>query len=292
MIKMKKRRGRGLGRMQWFTSCLSTTLVLTLLGLLVLCSLGAYRLSENVRETLTVTLLLDDDLDSVATEQLMQRLELEPYTRQLTLVTAEQALAEQIETLGTDPTDFMGENPFTASIELNVCADYACADSLHAISTELRKMWQVTDVVYQRDLVENLNATLQRIALFLAVLAAMLTIISIVLINNTVRLSVYARRFIIHTMRLVGASWGFIRRPFLMRSLGIGLTASFVASIVLVAMVVWAWDFDSTAAVIITPAVVAVMIAVVFVSGLLLTLVCTWFSVGRFLCMREREMYR
>lgn len=289
---MRKKRYSLFGRMQWFTSCISTTLVLLLLGLVVLCSLGAYRLSESVRENLVVTLLLDDDVDTDAAEQFMETLRLQPYARQLTLVTAEQALAEQTEALGSDPSDFLGQNPYTASIEMNVCADYAQADSLEAIARDLSQTWQVTDVVYQRDLVEHLNTMLQRVALLLAVLAVLLTFISIVLINNTVRMSVYSRRFLIHTMRLVGASWGFIRRPFLWRSLGIGLIASVLAGAVLVGIVQWLLAYDASVATVITPAVVGIMLAAVLVSGLLLTLICTWVSVGRFLRMRESQMYR
>lgn len=280
------------GRMQWLTSCISTTLVLLLLGLVVLCSLSAYRLSEAVRENLVVTLILDDDVDSTATADLMRYLALQPYSREMTLVSAEEALAEQTEAMGTDPSDFLGQNPFTASVEMNVCSEYAQPDSLEVIADELRLLWQVSDVVYQPELAESLNSMLQRAAIVLAVLALLLTFVSIVLINNTVRLSVYSRRFIIHTMRLVGASWAFIRRPFLLRSMAIGLVASVVASAVLVGIVEWMLAYDASVATVITRQVTAVMLGAVFVSGLLLTLVCTWFSVGRFLRMRESELYK
>jgi cell division transport system permease protein len=280
------------GRMQWLTSCISTTLVLLLLGLVVLCSLSAYRLSEAVRENLVVTLILDDDVDSTATADLMSYLALQPYSREMTLVSAEEALAEQTEAMGTDPSDFLGQNPFTASVEMNVCSEYAQPDSLEVIADELRLLWQVSDVVYQPELAESLNSMLQRAAIVLAVLALLLTFVSIVLINNTVRLSVYSRRFIIHTMRLVGASWAFIRRPFLLRSMAIGLVASVVASAVLVGIVEWMLAYDASVATVITRQVTAVMLGAVFVSGLLLTLVCTWFSVGRFLRMRESELYK
>ena len=289
---MKRKSYSLFGRMQWFTSFISTTLVLLLFGLVVLCSLSAYRLSEAVRENMVMTLILDDDVDSTATAKLMELLELQPYVRAMNVVSAEEALAEQTEAMGTDPSDFLGQNPFTASIEMNVRSDYAQPDSLENIADELRLMWQVSDVVYQPELAESLNSMLQRAAIVLAVLAVLLTFVSIVLINNTVRLSVYSRRFIIHTMRLVGASWGFIRRPFLLRSLGIGLLASAVASAVLVGIVQWMLAYDGSVATVITREVVAVMLGAVFVSGLLLTLLCTWLSVGRFLRMREGELYK
>ena len=279
--------------MQWLTSCISTTLVLLLLGLVVLFGFSAHKMSESVRENLTITLLLDDDVDTEQADTLSMRLDMKPYVRSTTIISKEQALEEESECMGTDPTEFLGgENPYTASIEMNVAADYACTDSLLWIAKELKAMWQVTDVVYQRDLVDNLNATLQKATLVLAVLALLLMIISVVLINNTVRLSVYARRFTIHTMRLVGASWGFIRWPFIKRSLGIGLTAAVLADVLLIGGVYWALQKDAYIATIVDTNIIVIMAASVLVAGLLLTFVCTWLSVGHFLRMKENEMYK
>jgi len=279
--------------MQWLTSCISTTLVLMLLGLVVLFGLSAHELSQTVRENFTITLLLDDDLDLDDARIFQARMEAMPYARSTTLITAEEALKEETERMGTDPTDFLGgQNPYTASIEMNVVADYACTDSLLWIQKELRDMWQVSDVVYQQDIIENLNRTLQRATLVLAVLAVLLIIISVVLVNNTVRLSVYARRHIIHTMRLVGASWAFIQRPFLSRSLAIGLTAAVLATAFLLGGVHWARQQDAFVQTIICPQTIIIMVATVFVAALLLSVVCTWLSVNHFLNMRENEMYR
>ena len=278
--------------MQWFTSTVSTTLVLLLLGLVVLLGLVARELSNDVRENLTVTLLLDDDLNDEDAEAFRQKLVEEPYARALTLITKEEALKEQTEAMGSDPSEFLGgENPFTASIEMNVLATYACTDSLRWIAKSLRERWQVSDVIYQTDLVNNLNNNLRKVTLVLSLLAVLLLIISIVLINNTVRLSVYARRFQIHTMRLVGASWSFIRWPFLRRSLGIGLTSAIVANALLACCIWWVLSHDPTSARLISPFTISLVATVVLAFGLLLTLVCTAASVNHFLRMREEEMY-
>lgn len=288
-----KKRNRAFGRMQWFTSCISTTLVLLLLGLVVLFGLSAHELSRSVKENLTVTLLLDDDLDTDDAKAFEQRLQLHPYVHTTTLISKEQALEEERERLGTDPTEFLsGQNPYTASIEMTVGADYACTDSLIWIAKELKEMWQVADVIYQRDLVDNLNQTLHKAIMVLAVLAVLLMIISVVLINNTVRLSVYARRQTIHTMRLVGASWGFIRWPFIRRSLGIGLVAATIATALLLGIVHWARLQDAFVATIVTRQTIAAMVVTVYVAGLLLTFACTWLSVGHFLRMKENELYK
>ena len=288
-----KKRNRAFGRMQWFTSCISTTLVLLLLGLVVLFGLSAHELSRSVKENLTVTLLLDDDLDTDDAKAFEQRLQLHPYVHTTTLISKEQALEEERERLGTDPTEFLsGQNPYTASIEMTVGADYACTDSLIWIAKELKEMWQVADVIYQRDLVDNLNQTLHKAIMVLAVLAVLLMIISVVLINNTVRLSVYARRQAIHTMRLVGASWGFIRWPFIRRSLGIGLVAATIATALLLGIVHWARLQDAFVATIVTRQTIVAMVVTVYVAGLLLTFACTWLSVGHFLRMKENELYK
>ncbi|MBQ9191812.1 MAG: permease-like cell division protein FtsX [Bacteroidaceae bacterium] len=288
-----KKKNTSLGRWQWFTSCVSTTLVLLLLGLVVLFGLTARELSRSVRENLTVTLLLDDDLDSLEARSFQQQIDHLPYAHSTTLITAEQALKEETARMGADPTEFLaGENPYTASIEMNVLADYACTDSLLWISKQLREMWQVSDVIYQRDLVDSLNHRLRQATGILAILAILLTIISIVLINNTVRLSVYARRFSIHTMRLVGASWSVIQRPFLSRSLGIGLTAAILSSALLLGGIHWMMQQDDFAATIITRQTIIIMLATIFAAALLLTLVSTWLCVNHFLHMRENEMYK
>lgn len=289
---MKKKRHSVFGRWQWLTSCISTTLVLLLLGLVVLFGLSARELSRSVKENFTVTLLLDDDLDDDEAAAFCKRIGAQPFARAATLITAGQALREESERMGTDPSEFLGgENPYTASIEMNVAADYACTDSLINITRQLKALWQVVDVIYQRDLIDSLNQTLRKTTLVLAVLAVLLTIISVVLINNTVRLSVYARRRTIHTMRLVGASWSFIRWPFIRRSLGIGLVAATIADAMLLGGVAWAVQQDAYVATLITRPTVIVMAAAVLAAGILLTFVCTWLSVGHFLRMKENEMY-
>ncbi|MCR5820431.1 MAG: permease-like cell division protein FtsX [Bacteroidaceae bacterium] len=274
-------------------SGISITLVLVLLGLVVLFGLTAMQLSRNVRENLTVTLLLDDDLDSLQTDGFKNMLSQQPYVSRLTLITKEQALREEIQVMGNDPSEFLGgENPYTASIELNLESEYANTDSLVNITRELKKRWEVSDVIYQRDLVERLNSNLQKATIVLIVLAALLLIISIVLINNTVRLNVYARRFQIHTMRLVGASWSFIEWPFLRHSLAIGITSATIADLLLAGGVWYAIKQDPAIADVVTQTTIIIMLATVIAFGLLLTSVCTTMSVAHFLRMREDEMYK
>lgn len=278
-------------RWQALTSTISTTFVLILMGLVILCALTAHRLSESVRQSLTVTVMMDDDATDSAAMAYKKKLEKRKWVKEITFISSEQALKEQTEAMGQDPTEFLGENPYTPSLELHLVADYACTDSLLWISKRLKSNKLVTDVIYQKDLVDRLNRNLRKITYVLLAMAGLLLLVTLVLINNTVRLSVYSRRFIIHTMRLVGASWGFIRRPFMLRAMWIGLAAGVLADLVLAGGLRALWKYDPSMTNYITLENIGITLVSVLVCGLLLTLLCTFISVSHYLGMRESEMY-
>ena len=278
-------------RWQALTSTISTTFVLILMGLVILCALTAHRLSESVRQSLTVTVMMDDDATDSAAIAYKKKLEKRKWVKEITFISSEQALKEQTEAMGQDPTEFLGENPYTPSLELHLVADYACTDSLLWISKRLKSNKLVTDVIYQKDLVDRLNRNLRKITYVLLAMAGLLLLVTLVLINNTVRLSVYSRRFIIHPMRLVGASWGFIRRPFMLRAMWIGLAAGVLADLVLAGGLRALWKYDPSMTNYITLENIGITLVSVLVCGLLLTLLCTFISVSHYLGMRESEMY-
>lgn len=278
-------------RWQALTSTISTTFVLILMGLVILCALTAHRLSESVRQSLTVTVMMDDDATDSAAIAYKKKLEKRKWVKDITFISSAQALKEQTEAMGQDPTEFLGENPYTPSLELHLVADYACTDSLLWISKRLKSNKLVTDVIYQKDLVDRLNRNLRKITYVLLAMAGLLLLVTLVLINNTVRLSVYSRRFIIHTMRLVGASWGFIRRPFMLRAMWIGLAAGVLADLVLAGGLRALWKYDPSMTNYITLENIGITLVSVLVCGLLLTLLCTFISVSHYLGMRESEMY-
>lgn len=203
--------------LQVITLCISTAMVLILLGLVIFSVLMGRNLSSYVKENLVVQVMLEQDMTNPEGLQMCKRLNARPYVNTLTYITKEEALKEATRDLGTNPSEFAGVNPFQPSIEITTKADYANNDSLKWITKELKAFPRVTEVTYQHDLIEQVNNSLAKISIGLLIVAALLTFISFSLINNTVRLGIYARRFSIHTMKLVGASWGFIRRPFLRR---------------------------------------------------------------------------
>lgn len=288
---MKKKKKRGFTRMQMFTSCISTTMVLVLLGLVVLFVLTARRLSDTVKENLTVTVLLNDEAASTEIQRYRTSLNTESFVNQVTYISKEQALKEWTEAMGSDPTEFLGANPFSATMEITLNADYANSDSLCWIKSRFKANKLVSDVVYQQDIMDNLNENLRKAGFVLLILAGLLMFVSFGLINSTIRLSIYSRRFLIHTMKLVGARWGFIRRPFVKSSLGIGLVSAVLADVLLVGGVHALLSYDVALAEFIPLRNVLIMSGVVVVFGLLMTLLCSYFSVNRYLRMKESEMY-
>ena len=278
--------------LQVVTLCISTAMVLILLGLVVFSVLTARNLSDYVKENLTVTMMLEDDMTNPEALQLCRNLRARRYISSLHYVSKQQALKEQTVAMGTDPTEFIGTNPFLGSIEVNLKADYANSDSLCWIEKELKKYPKVGDITYQQDLMDSVNDNLRKISIVLLILAGLLTFVSFSLINNTVRLGIYARRFSIHTMKLVGASWRFIRRPFVCRAVVVGLVAALIAVVVLAGCVYALVQYEPDAMTVITWEVMAVTAASVFLSGIVITAVCSSISVNKFLRMKAGELYK
>ena len=277
---------------QWVTLCASTAMVLVLLGIIVFSVQTSRNLSAWVKENLTVTVMLGDDVSVNEAKRLCRDLYHRPYARNIDYVSKEQALKEQTEAMGSDPSEFLGVNPFVATLELQLKSDYANRDSLMWIIYELQKNPKVTDVAYQEDLMDNVNRNLARMNIVLLCLAVLLTFVSFSLINNTVRLSVYSRRFLIHTMKLVGASWGFIRRPFIRQAVVVGVVAALLAIGVLGAGVYALYTFEPNILNIITWRELTITAVAVLLFGLIITFLCTWVSVNRFLKMTAGELYK
>ena len=278
--------------MQVVTLCISTTMVLILLGLVVFSVLTAHNLSNYVKENLTVTIMLGDTVGVNDAHRLCRDLYHRPYARNIDYVSKEQALKEQSEAMGSDPSEFLGVNPFVATLELRLKSDYANRDSLRLIAKELRQNPKVSEVAYQEDLMDKVNVNLQKVSLVLLVLALLLTFISYSLISNAVRLGVYSRRFIIHTMKLVGASWGFIRRPFMIDGLIVGIVAAMLACGVLAAGVWTLYQYEPNLTAIITWEVLVITGIAVLLFGLIITSLCSYISVNKFLRMRAKDLYK
>ena len=292
MNKRKKKTGTRRRRMQLVTLCISTSMVLVLLGLVVLSVLTSRNLSVWVKENLTVTVMLSDDASVNDAKRLCKALYHRPYSRNIDYVSKEQALKEQSAAMGSDPSEFLGANPFVATLELQLKSDYANRDSLKWIVKELKKKPVVTDVAYQADLMDEVNRNLTHINFVLLFLALLLTFVSFALINNTVRLSVYSRRFLIHVEKLVGASWGFIRKPFLKQALGVGIIAAILAIGVLGLIVYGIYYYEPAILAVINWQEMVITGVAVMLFGIIITAVCSWISVGHFLRMTAGDLYK
>jgi len=278
--------------MQMVTLCISTAMVLVLLGLVVFSVLTSRNLSQWVKENLTVTVMLNDEVSVNEAKLLCRDLYHRPYSRNIDYISRDQALKEQTEAMGSDPSEFLGTNPFSATLELQMKSDYANRDSLKWIAAELKKNPKVADVAYQVDLMDSVNRNLTKVNIVLLVIAMLLTFVSFSLISNTVRLSVYSRRFLIHTMKLVGASWGFIRRPFMKQGLLVGVLAAILAIAVLGGCVYGLYYYEPKMLTIITWEVLAITGVAVLLFGIIITSVCSYISVNKFLRMSPGELYK
>lgn len=277
--------------MQFITSSISTTLVLLLLGLVVFFVLAAHNLSIYVRENINFSVLISDDMKEVDILKLQKRLDKEPFVKQTEYISKKQALKEQTEAMGTDPEEFLGYNPFTASIEIKLHSDYANSDSIAKIEKLIKKNTNIQEVLYQRELIDLVNENIRNISLVLLTLAVVLTLISFALINNTIRLAIYSKRFLIHTMKLVGASWGFIRRPFLRRNIWSGVLAGIMADAILMGAAYWLVSYEPELIRVITPEVMLLVSGSVLVFGIIITFLCAYLSINKYLRMKASTLY-
>ena len=277
--------------MQFITSSISTTLVLLLLGMVVFFVLSANNLSNYMRENITISVLVSDDMKEPEALKFQKQLNEKTYVKESAYISKVQALKEQTEAMGTDPAEFLGYNPLKASIEIKLNAQYANSDSIAWIEKDIKEHKKVMEVRYPQDLLDLVNRNIQRLSIFLLGLAALLTLISFALINNTIQLAVYSKRFLIHTMKLVGASWGFIRRPFLIRNLWIGILAALMADVILVTTAYMLVKYEPQLIEIITPTTLFTVMASVLVFGVVITCMCAYISINKYLRMKASALY-
>lgn len=289
---MKRKKARSRRGLQVVTLCISTAMVLVLLGMVVFFVLSARNLSAHMKENLTMTVMLKDSVSVNDAHLFCRELYHRPYSHDIDYISKEQAQREQVKELGSDPSEFLGFNPFPATLEVRLKADYACRDSLKWIVKELKKDKRVSDLAYMEDLMDRVNVNLSRVSIVLLVLALLLTFVSFSLISNTVRLSVYANRFVIHTMKLVGASWGFIRRPFLKQAVMVGVIAAVLAIAVLGAGVYGLYLTQPGIVEIVTWEVLSLTAAAVLLFGIVITALCAFLAVNKFLKMKAQELYK
>ena len=288
MVKQKKKRKIDL---LFITACISTSLVLLLIGIVALLLLTANDLSRHLKQEMTVEVILKESITDTQLSALRRSIEAAPYCAVCSYISKDDALKDMTKAMGTDPSQFLEYNPFYASLNIRVEADYACNDSLKLIEKKIAAQEGVREVTWQKDLLDIINSNIRKVAALLLVLAMILSLVSFTLINNTIKLTIYAQRFVLYSMKLVGAKWSFIRKPFISRNLWIGFTSA-----VLTCIIIWyglkiGLKYEPWLVMLAEPRIIIPVFAVVMLIGLLITGVCALNSVNRFLRMKSGELH-
>lgn len=292
MAKKKYRKKKFYVRNAGATATFSMALVLFLIGMLTLTFFLTRDMTDYVKENLNLTVVLNDDADEQQTKKIETFLTKSKFAKSVEYISKEDALKEHIEHLGENPEAFLGFNPLFALFEVKLNAEYANTDSVAVIEKQLARFEKSIDEIgYQKDVIAEVNENIRKITIILLGLTGILLLISFVLINNTVRLRVYSNRFIINTMKLVGAKAWFIRKPYIKQSIMNGVVAAIIAVIMLAGLLFYfAYSFDLNLQ-LIKQETMLIVGGVVLLSGVLLTAVSSYFAVGRYIRMRTDDMY-
>ena len=275
----------------YLSSVISISLVLLLVGVAAMLLVNAKSVSDYFKENMQVTVMMKQNVSDEAALDFQADLDKERFIRKSLFVSKEQGMREMADMLGDDFLDVFETSPIPVSIDVTLKAEYVSADSLEMVKNEIAVSPLVDEVVYQSSLVDALNANLSRISAFLGVFIALLLFISFVLINNTVRLNVYARRFTIHTMKLVGATRAFIRAPFLVQAAFQGVFAAFIAIIALVVIMYFMRSEFQQLFEIFRLDLLLAVIGIVLASGLAICLISTWMVVNKLVSLKKDELY-
>lgn len=274
-----------------FTATFSMALVLFLIGMITLISFVVKDMANSMKENINLSIIIQDGIPQNDIDYIKSVLERSSFSKSVEFISKEEALKEHVADLGDNPEDFLGFNPLLASMEVKLKSDYANNDSIKMIENRMKRFPAIQQVFYQKDVISMVNDNIKKITVILLGIAAVLLLISFALINNTVRLSIYSNRFLINTMKLVGADRWFIRKPYIARSVMNGIVAALISLVLLIVLIYYlqynyglqwnmiSWQTGLTTA------------GVVILSGIILTAVSSFFAVNRYLRMRTDDMY-
>ena len=275
----------------YLSSVVSISLVLLLVGVAAMLLVNTRSVSEFFKENLQVSVMMKQEVSDEEAAVFKNEIDSMRFVRNAELITKARGEKEMAEMLGTDFLSVFETSPIPVSIVVTLDADYVSRDSLKIVEKAMMKSPMVDEVVYQKSLVDALNSNLNRISMVLGVFIALMLFISFVLINNTMRLNVFARRFTVHTMKLVGATRAFIRGPFLLRAALLGLFASVIALVMLTGLLfVIRAEFAQLFEIFTLPRLLIVM-GVVVASGLIICVISTWFVVNKLVSLDKDELY-
>ncbi|MDR9456622.1 MAG: permease-like cell division protein FtsX [Salegentibacter sp.] len=275
----------------YFSVVISIALVLFLLGMLGLLVLNTKKVADHFKEQIALTVYFKDSAKEVEMEELKKSLAMADYTKSTTYVSKEDAAEAHSKEIGEDFMEFLGYNPLQNSIDVYMNADYVSAEQVDEIAAELTGKNFVDEVTYDKPLISLLNDNVKKISFWVLVASGVFTFIAVLLINSSIRLSVYSKRFIIKTMQMVGATKGFIRRPFIWQSVKLGIIGAVLA---LIGMAAFLYYLDNSFPELNLAGDIKILAALfigVFLTGILITWLSTFFATSRFLNLKTDELY-
>lgn len=275
----------------WLSTVISISLVLLLVGVAGLLVANARSVSDYFKENMQVSVLMKQEVGDDEAMEYVSDLDAKPFIKSTTFVSREQGAKEMTDLLGEDFLNVFEAAPIPVSVDVTLKADYVSSDSLEVVKNEIMKSPLVDEVVYQQSLVDKLNTNLRKISMVLGVFIVLLLFISFVLINNTVRLNVFSRRFTIHTMRLVGATKSFIRAPFLVQAVFQGLFSALLATLMLVGILFFVRSEFAQLFEVFRLDMLLIVIGVEILAGVLICVVSTALVVGRLVSLSKDELY-
>ncbi len=273
------------------TSTISISLVLVLLGITLLILFMGNGLSRFVKENMSFNVMLSSSVSDAEIARVRKKLDVQPFVLSSRYISKEEAKEQLIKDLGEDPEELLGYNPAQDCIEIFLHSEYANSDSIAMINQVIRQENNVADLLYQQEAIDLINDNLSKVMVVLLVLAAVLLFISFTLIRNTIRLSVYAKRFLINTMKLVGATSGFIRKPFVVNNIVTGIVAGVIADLIILGLLLIFNKEYADIRLIVSDIYLAITFVLVIVLGVVISMIATAFAVNRYLKMDSDNLY-
>lgn len=275
----------------YFSVVISVALVLFLLGFLGVFMIQSKKLIANFKEQVPVTVFLNKEVTKSEIQELDKYLSVKKYIKKREYVSAETAASKHTDIVGQDFMEFLGFNPLEDSFDIELQADYVQMDSIYKIEKELKSFSFVSDVFYDKNLVDLVHENIQKITFWMLVLAGILTMVAILLINSSMRLSIYANRFIIKTMQMVGATKSFIRKPFIWKNIRLGIAGALLAILSLILLLFYLNEEFPELELLQEPLMIGLVMAGVLVVGILIAWISTFFATQRYLNLKTDDLY-
>ena len=275
----------------YFSVVLSVFLVLFLLGILGFFIINSKKLADDFKEEIAMTVFFKNEANDTILKAFGKELKTASFAKSFVYVSKEQAAKQHTDIIGEDFMTFLGENPLQNSYDIHLKADYVVRDSIVKIESRLRKNAMISDIVYDKQLVNLVNDNIKKVSMWILIISGFLTVIAVLLINSSLRLSIYSNRFIIKTMQMVGATKAFIRKPFVMRSIKLGMIGAGLAIIALIGVLIYIETNFPGLGILENKLLVALVLLLVFGAGVLITWIGTYFATQRFLNLRTDDLY-